>query len=117
MTVDVLAPYLRPAELPLDIQELQVWYVDLAFSEDRLARAREWLNADEQGRAARFVRPRLGARFTAARAALRGLLGVALAVNPKEVRFDYGVRGKPSLAADLASSGLRFNLSHSEDGA
>ncbi|MFP4276781.1 MAG: 4'-phosphopantetheinyl transferase family protein [Wenzhouxiangella sp.] len=46
---------------------------------------------------------------------LRLLLGSYLGCPGKAVQFERGPSGKPALAASLAGSGLRFNLSHSGD--
>lgn len=46
---------------------------------------------------------------------LRLLLGSYLGRPGKDIRFDYGPSGKPELIAELAASGLCFNLSHSGD--
>jgi 4'-phosphopantetheinyl transferase len=45
---------------------------------------------------------------------LRRLLGFYLGVAPHEVRFVYGLKGKPLLNPIFESSGLNFNLSHSQ---
>ena len=47
----------------------------------------------------------------ACRAALRTLLAARLGCQPRDLRFEYGPAGKPSLAA---GDGLCFNLSHSD---
>jgi 4'-phosphopantetheinyl transferase len=46
---------------------------------------------------------------------LRVLLGRYLETEPKEVRFTYGLFGKPALADEHATSRLRFNASHSHE--
>ncbi len=40
------------------------------------------------------------------------LLGNILAIQPSEIAFQYGIRGKPSLGFD---TDLQFNVSHSQD--
>lgn len=88
---------------------VRTWCVDLDPSEERLALLRAHLDDEELARAARFLVPRVGRRFTAARGTLREILGDALGVRPAQVRFTYGEHGKPSVP------GLWFNLSHSGD--
>ncbi len=70
------------------------------------------LSDDEHSRAARLVMPGHGARFIAARAGLRRILGDFLGRDPVALRFGLGPHGKPHVehAADLA-----FNLSHSSN--
>jgi 4'-phosphopantetheinyl transferase len=46
---------------------------------------------------------------------LRELLGSLLSVAPSAIAFDYGEHGKPHLTAAFAITGLRFNISHSDD--
>lgn len=73
-------------------------------------RVPEVLDADERARAARLG-PR-GARWAAARAGLRHLLGARLAIAPDLVRFTTAPGGKPRLH-EVHGSTLRFNLAHS----
>ena len=73
------------------------------------------LSGDERLRADRFAFERDRRRFIVARAGLRRLLAERLGLRPEAVEFAYGPRGKPALAPRLASSDLRFNVSHSED--
>jgi 4'-phosphopantetheinyl transferase len=73
------------------------------------------LSSDERLRADRFAFERDRRRFIVARAWLRRLLAERLGLQPEAVEFAYGPRGKPALAPHLASSHLRFNVSHSEE--
>jgi 4'-phosphopantetheinyl transferase len=73
------------------------------------------LNEDEQARAARFRQDRDRNRFVAARGQLRLVLGRSLGIPPAQIQFAYGSHGKPELVGPAARTGLRFNLSHSED--
>jgi len=68
------------------------------------------LAADECERAGRFAFDHLRQSFTLARGALRILLARALGVTPEAIRFSYGEKGKPGLAA---ATPFRFNVSHS----
>lgn len=65
----------------------------------------------ERERAARILRPRQRRRWTAARWALRQVLGRYLGREPALIELRFGARGKPMLAERETS--LRFNLSHS----
>jgi 4'-phosphopantetheinyl transferase len=90
---------------------LDLWLIGLDEGTDRL---RAVLNEEERMRAARFVRPADGPRYTVARASLRTLLGACLQREPHSLEFAVGEWGKPSLdAADAV--GLAFNLAHSGD--
>jgi 4'-phosphopantetheinyl transferase len=88
--------------------EVHVWSVDLdGVAEAEVASS---LSADERERAGRFRFERDRRRFVVARGLLRRLVGRYLDREPASVRFGYGPRGKPSVAA---GDGIRFNLSHS----
>ncbi len=85
-----------------------MWLIDAANS--REPEAARLISAEERARAARFLRPALGARYIAAHAALRTLLAQRLGVRPDALDFARNAFGKPSLpdCPDLA-----FNLSYS----
>jgi 4'-phosphopantetheinyl transferase len=109
-------PLLRSEAEPPSTLEAEAGRVDVFLTEldvdeaDRVALA-ETLSAEEAARAARFLSPVHGRRFTAARGFLRGVLARHLGCPPAELRFEYGPRGKPS----LPGTRLHFNLSHSGD--
>lgn len=69
------------------------------------------LPRSERGRVAAILPGEARRRWTAARWALRGVLGSYLDVAPAEVELSVGEHGKPLLAGPEAP--LRFNLSHS----
>ena len=80
------------------------------------------LAADEQARAARFIRPRDRRRFVSCRAALRQILGGLLDASPGSLQFRAGGQGKPELASNGPGGEssdsrhpLRFNVSHSAE--
>jgi len=73
------------------------------------------LSDAERVRAGRFVFERDRRRFMVGRARLRELLASRLGTRTDLIELEYGPRGKPMLAGDLAESDLRFNLSHCGD--
>jgi 4'-phosphopantetheinyl transferase len=77
------------------------------------AHALDWACLDdaERARAARFVRDADRQRFVLAHASLRRILAERLGSDPRQLAFQRGAFGKPS----LAGSGLHFNSSHSGD--
>jgi 4'-phosphopantetheinyl transferase len=95
--------------------EVHVWFARLDRTPARLSRMRTVLTPDETARADRFLMDVHRNRFIAARALLRDLLAGYLSQPPQAIRFEYNEWGKPALAPGLASSDLRFNLSHSQD--
>jgi 4'-phosphopantetheinyl transferase len=85
------------------------------------------LSADEQERAARFVRARDRRRFVYCRAAVREILGSHLGQPPASLRFRAVGQGKPELDLPVSGGGwrdalpedgrpaIRFNISHSAE--
>jgi 4'-phosphopantetheinyl transferase len=73
------------------------------------------LTADERDRSERYVFTRDSVRSVASRGLLRWLLGAQLSVRPREVNLGIGQWGKPELARQHESSGLSFNLAHSDE--
>lgn len=90
----------------------EVWVVDLTLAEHRKQACQAVLSADEQARAARFLRAADRDRYIVSHAALRHVLGRALDADPKALAFSAGPAGKPEMAG-LWSGRLAFNLSHS----
>lgn len=99
------APRALPAR-PGAPGEIHLWWLDLDAGQGEAPLSRE-----ERARAARFATPRLRARFTAAHADLRRILGAYLGAAPETLAFATGAFGKPRLAA--APFPIAFNLSHS----
>jgi len=99
-----------PAQPVLHPGEVHLWRIALdpapPGAGDSLSPA-EWVRAE------RFHFKRDRTRFIAGRGLLRALLGRYLEIEPRELRFNIGLHGKPSLAGTCSS--LRFNVSHSGD--
>jgi 4'-phosphopantetheinyl transferase len=92
----------------LNGDEVHLWRIDLEDADDALYNL---LSRDEQERADRMADEPLRNRFIQARGTMRSILGRYLDRPATEIRFEYGERGKPSLAE--IDSTLGFNLSHS----
>jgi 4'-phosphopantetheinyl transferase len=91
--------------------EVQLWWASLEIDEPEIERLRTILASDELRRAERFRVAAAARRFVGARAALRMILGSATGVEPAEVKFHLGKRGKPY----LPGGGPFFNASDSGD--
>jgi 4'-phosphopantetheinyl transferase len=103
------------ADWQLPAGSVHVW--SLPLSEAHAAEFRPSLSPDELARADRFVFARDSVRFVAARGWLRRILAGYVDGGAAELRFSYGICGKPELASESARSGVTFNLSHSGDAA
>jgi 4'-phosphopantetheinyl transferase len=90
----------------LGSDEVHVWRASLDQNPPRI----DTLAADERARAARFYFEKDRAQFTAARGALRAILGCYLDRAPETLAFSYGPFGKPALADEPA---IHFSVSHS----
>lgn len=86
--------------------DLHVWRIDVRRPPTAAAAL---LSSTEAARAALFCFERDRESFVATRAALRGLVASYLGIAPRDVRFSYGPKGKPSVP------GLAFNASHAGD--
>lgn len=107
-----------PSEVRASDDVVDFWRLPLSWPPADALRLRQTLSADESERAARFHFDRDRDRFTAARALLRAVLARYLRAEPASLRFAYGPRGKPSLAADASddiAAAPRFNLAHSHE--
>lgn len=100
------------AALP-SINEVQVWIWHCRFAATHDSHLAVLSNA-ERGRAARFAFERDRARFAAAHAGLRHVLGGLLGIAPAAITMITDAHGKPRLAGP-ARPPVFFNLSHSDD--
>jgi 4'-phosphopantetheinyl transferase len=90
--------------------EVHVWRARLDVSTAEADAFRGILDSRERARADRFKVPEASRRFVAARATLRTLLGRVTGTEPSLIEFEYGERGKPSVAG-----APHFNASDSGD--
>ena len=103
------------APLSRSVGAVEVVSVPLTAAPAAVGELAQCLSDEERGRASRFAFERDRRRFIVGRAWLRRLLASRLGLQPETVEIAYGPRGKPGLPPHLADSGLRFNVSHSED--
>ena len=103
-----------PDNLSLDQNEIHVWRCLLNQPKPQIEALAGTLTDDEAKRAERFHFQRDRLHFIAARGVLRVILGRYLGSGPGDVRFIYGLNGKPSLAGEKGPR-LCFNVSHSRD--
>jgi 4'-phosphopantetheinyl transferase len=91
--------------------DIHVWTVDLNLDRQQINEFSQLLTDQERQRAAKFINPIHGDRWIVARGYLRQILSQYLKLAPAEIRFSYGVQGKPAIEGHE----LQFNLSHSGD--
>jgi 4'-phosphopantetheinyl transferase len=113
--VGALATLPPPAAASFVEDGVDVVVTTLAAGPEAVRASVPLLSATERQQASLFAFDRHRHRFIVARARLRQLLGARLGVPPESVELVYGARGKPALAARVARSPLRFNVSHRED--
>ena len=92
-------------------RDVHIWNVDLNLDLDRIHHLNQFLTTQERQRAAKFINPLHGNRWTVARGYLRQILSQYLDLTPAEIVFRYGQQGKPA----VEDQDLQFNLSHSGD--
>lgn len=102
-----------PPGLILAGDDIHIWRGSLDQPADRAEAMWQTLSTDECRRADHFQFERDRWRFVVGRGVLRSILGLYLNLDPAQVQFCYGLRGKPSLAVGLDNVSLEFNLTHS----
>lgn len=106
---------LPPSDLALSRDDVHVWRASLGQPAERVRQLAQTLSYDEMMRVERFRFERDRRRFIVGRGVLRTILSRYLGVEPRQVQFRYGSRGKPYLAERFDSYGLWFNLAHSHE--
>ena len=92
-------------------RDVHIWNIYLNLDLDRIHHFSQFLTAQERQRAAKFINPLHGNRWTVARGYLRQILSQYIDLTPAEIVFSYGQQGKPA----VENHDLQFNLSHSGD--
>jgi 4'-phosphopantetheinyl transferase len=105
----------NPGAAPLAGNEVHVWATALSAPAQTLDDFATTLSPEEKGRAHKFKFEKHRNRYIAGRGALRKILGQYLRAGPAELRFVQLENGKPVLAEEFSSTGIHFNLSHTED--
>jgi 4'-phosphopantetheinyl transferase len=105
--------FLSPARITLLEDEVHVWRAWLNLEPSHQISIEQTLSADESARANRFHSPRDRERFVASRGILRRILGRYLNMDPAELHFSYGLKGKPELSGIDYPQKLHFNVSRS----
>ena len=75
------------------------------------------LSGEEKGRVHRFHFTAHGRRYACHHVFLRRALSLYTGIEPDELEFETGPKGKPALGCRRTPGDIRFNLSHSGDAA
>lgn len=102
-----------PADLELSPQTVEVWRSRVELPAMQRIALQQCLSTLEIERANRYRVMARREEFIVARGLLRTILARILHVDPREIDFSYGNKGKPSLLAPLEGANLCFNVSHS----
>ena len=106
----------NPVDQPqLDEAQVHLWRASLDLPLILIEQLASILTEDEIAKADKFHFPHHRRKFIAARGILRQLLGQYLQISPKNIKFQYGDRGKPYLTRATSGNSLEFNISHSQD--
>jgi 4'-phosphopantetheinyl transferase len=91
-----------------------IWLLDgRGVNEALLAASLAWLNADEQQRYTRFIRPERQRQFLLGRWLLRRVLAESLALTPSQIVLRERAQNAPLLLLDASLPMPYFSLSHS----
>jgi 4'-phosphopantetheinyl transferase len=94
---------------------VHVWRACLDLPDSGVETLRRTLAVDELGRAKRYRFERDRRRFIVARGLLRAILAGYTGVEPGQLRFRYGPRGKPRLVGEIGGRALCFNVAHAHE--
>jgi len=97
----------------LETGQAHLYAVDLDEMQPSSALLEQLLSRDERKRAEFYRIPLERRRYATGRAILRTILARYVPYTAEELRFDYGLHGKPSLSYQFNLDHLEFNLSRS----
>ena len=96
----------------LELKAVHLWGIDLDGSPRCLERCAEWLDEEEEHRAARLVREEDRQRYVLAHGGLRAVLSRYLGITPDVVELRRNEAGKPFVTRKLRGQSVTFNMSH-----
>ena len=97
----------------LELNAVHLWGIELNGSQRCLERCAQWLDKEEQHRAARLVREEDRQRYVLAHGGLRAVLSWYLGIGPDVLEMYRSEAGKPSLTRELGGQpAITFNMSH-----
>ena len=94
---------------------VHVWFAFVTPLKSRIVDYAATLNTDEIARGDRFKFQRDREQYVLGRGILRELLSRYSGAKAADLRFGYGLRGKPFLVEADENTDLRFNISHAPE--
>jgi 4'-phosphopantetheinyl transferase len=105
----------RQGYTSLESNAVHLWGIELDGSPRCLDRCAQWLDEEEQHRAARLVREQDRQRYVLAHGGLRAVLSRYLRIDPDGVELSRRKAGKPFVTMVLpGESTITFNMSHAQ---
>ena len=97
----------------LELNAIHLWGIELNGSLRCLERCAQWLDEEEQHRAARLVREEDRQRYVFAHGGLRAVLSRYLGIGSDVLEMYRSESGKPSLTKEVRGQpAITFNMSH-----
>ena len=115
MAVSKVSWLLPPSKLKLSTHDVHVWRARLDQTDGRVQQLQQILSDDERLRAERFHFDRDRRRFIVSQGMLRMIIGKYTDIEPRQLQFYSGHRGKPYLMHTSGNVPLQFNLAHSKE--
>ncbi len=101
------------SRINLELKAVHLWGIELDGSPRCLERCGQWLDEEEQHRAARLVREEDRSRYVFAHGGLRAVLSRYLGASPGRIALHRSAEGKPFLRTELSGQPtITFNMSH-----
>lgn len=103
-----------PASLEISNIAIDVWRCPLDLTAAQIDQLSKCLSEQERQRAEQFRMAHKRLQFITSRARLRQCLALATGTRAGEIEIAVGASGKPFLAGKAHSSGIQFNVSHTD---
>jgi 4'-phosphopantetheinyl transferase len=112
-SIEHLTGFERQGHTNLEPNTVHLWGIELDGSPRCLERCAQWLDEEEQHRAARLVREGDRQRYVFAHGGLRAVLSRYLGIGPDVLALYRNEAGKPTLTRALRGQPtITFNMSH-----
>ena len=112
-SIEHLTGFERLGHTSLELNTVHLWGIDLDGSPRCLERCAQWLDEEEQHRAARLIQEKDRQHYVLAHGGLRVVLSRYLGIGADAVAMYRSEAGKPSLTRKLRDQfAITFNMSH-----